>query len=195
MEVAKEKDEIKDQKVKKKVIEVLEELETLKENRKDLWNISWETGEFLNFLTFLVKPKKILEIGMSNGFSTIWLSKDNLNSKVFTIEVRENIIKEAINNFSKAKIENINILKGEALKILKNLKEKFDLIFIDANKTQYIEYIKILEKNECIKDNTLIIADNIISHKTTEPYLKYIQENYKTIVLNIGKGLSLSIKK
>lgn len=195
MEVAKKKDEKKDAETKKqnlKILKTLLQLEKLKSEKKRLWNIEWEVGEFLNFLTSTIKPKNTLEFGTSNGFSTIWLS---INSKqIYTLESRKNIIEEAKLNFKKANINNIKIIEGPALESIKKLKKiKFDLIFIDANKEQYIDYIKYLEKNNLLSKKSIIIADNILSHqKTTKKYTDHVMKKYNSFILKIGKGLCIT---
>lgn len=195
MEVAKEEKERKSKKVEKKTIKsLLETLEARKETSFRLWNVSWETGELLNLLVLLHKPAKILEIGTSNGFSTIWLAKD-LKGELHTIEAREEIIGEAKENFKKSGLSNIKLLQGEALDILENTKDSYDMVFIDANKRQYIYYVKTLEKKCCIKENTVIVADNTLSHETTRPYLDYMEANYNTTTLDIDAGVSISLPK
>jgi len=228
MEVAEEKNESKEKKVKEKVIDIilsitekLKELEGYKKINSRLWNISWEQGEFLELLMSLYKPKNILEIGTSNGFSTLWIAKGillgyitsfifnsekNFNNEVYlntnfsnfqidTIDAREEIAKEALQNFSSVGLNNfINVLEGGAVSLLKNLKKKYDFVFIDANKSEYLDYIKILESNDNLANNVLIIADNIISHKTTKPFKDYVIKNYNTYIINIGKGMSVSVR-
>ncbi len=174
-----------------RVVEVLREIEELKSKRKRLWNISWETGELLNLLVLLKKPVSILEIGTSNGFSTLWLAKDAPGC-IYSIEVRD-IADEAKENFKRAGLSNIKLLRGEALKVLQFIDVSFDFVFIDANKREYIDYIKILEMRKLLLPGSIIVADNIISHKTTRDFLKYVESKYPTFVLNIGSGVSISI--
>ena len=78
--------------------------------------------------------------------------------------------------------------------IIPELKKKFDFVFIDANKTDYILYLKLL-KNK-LADQAVIVADNIISHReSVQEYLDFINENplFETMNLNIDSGLEISI--
>lgn len=195
MEVAKKEDEKKDAEIKEqtlKVFDVLLYLESLKSKRNRLWNIDWQVGEFLKFLTSIVQPKNVLEFGTSNGFSGIWLS---INSqKVYSLDSREKIVEEAKLNFKNAGVENIEVVLGSALESLDFFEDiKFDFIFIDANKPQYIDYIKKLEDNDLISDNCIVVADNVLSHKdTTKDYVEYVMEKYDSFILDLGKGLCIS---
>src|SRR3989344_9553563 len=117
--------------MKEKIVKVLAELEEFGK-LNFMFNVPRETGELLNLLVRIKKPKKILEIGMSNGYSTIWLSEPGF--PVISIEADPKKIFLAKENFKKANLKNITILQGFALDIIKNLKEKFDFVFIDATK-------------------------------------------------------------
>ena len=96
-------------------------------------------------------------------------------------------IKLAKKNFEK--FNNIEILEGEAIEILKNLKGKFDFVFIDATKKEYIKYLELI-KDKLNKD-AVVIADNIISHKIKDYSLK-AKEMFKSKTLNIGTGIEVS---
>lgn len=148
-------------------------------------SISYETGKFLRMLVEIRKPKRVLEIGTGTGYSTLWLSAKN---KITTIEIDKKRIKVARKRLSKHK--NIKIIEGDAVEILKNLRERFDFVFIDARKREYIKYIKLVRLNK----NALIVADNAISHKEkVKDYLAYVRKNFKSFLIPIGKGLEVSL--
>ncbi len=151
-----------------------------------MFNIPRETGELLNLLVKIKKPKKILEIGMSNGYSTIWLAEPGF--PVISIEADPKKIILAKENFKKAGLKNIKILQGFALDILKNLKEKFDFVFIDATKKEYLGYFKLLKLNK----NAIVVADNIISHNI-QNYHEYVNNNYKSQLIKIGSGIEVTV--
>lgn len=119
-------------------------------------------GQFLSFISQLMKPQRILEIGTFTGYSAYCLSKGLPPSgKLTTIEVNEEL-EDLIRNFFKlAGIDNkVELLIGDALELLPTMKDKFDLIFIDANKEHYPEYY-----TQCIKvlnPGGIIIADNVL---------------------------------
>ena len=125
---------------------ILNTLSDFTKPQKRYFNISKETGKFLYNLILSSKAKNILEIGTSNGYSTIWMAQAT-QGKVTTIEKTDFKVKEAEQNFQKAKLNNIKIIHGDALKEIPKLKEKYDFMFIDAIKRNYIDYLKLAEKN------------------------------------------------
>ncbi len=146
------------------------------------WNLDKNSLEFLKFLIKAFKIKKVLEIGTFNGYTANELCKI---SEVTSIEKDQN------NTYP----EGFHVIYGNALTIIPNLNSAFDLILIDATKKEYIDYIKLLEKYKIVNNNTIIIADNVISHKSkVQNYLDYVKENYHSFTLDIGKGLEISKK-
>ena len=98
-------------------------------------------------------------------------------------------------NFKRAKLKNIEIIHGDALKEIPKLKEKFDFMFIDAIKRDYIKYLKLNEKN--LKKGAVIVADNaIIFKEKMKHYLNYLQnnKNYSSVLVPIGTGIEFSLK-
>lgn len=156
-----------------------------------MFNISRKTGEFLNHLIKTNKPKNILEIGTSNGYSTIWLAiaAKEINAKITTIEQNQEKIKLAQKNFQKAGLTNIIIIHGNALEEIKKLKQKFDFVFIDAIKKEYFDYLLLLLPK--LKKGSIITAHNVISHKEKlKTYLEFVQNRFKTKIL---KEIDLAI--
>lgn len=163
------------------------------------WNISPETGEFLRMLAEMKKSKSILEIGTSNGYSGIFLAlavKKN-KGKFTTIEGDWNRAAIARQNFIDAgTMKYSEIIIGEARDMTKRLKGKFDFVFIDANKDQYLDYLKNIEKN--LKKGSVVVADNMISHKESMgSYVKYVTnpKKYDSWLVLIGSGEMVSVKK
>ena len=184
------------ERIKQKYKHELSSFETQKKNIRRLWNISQETAELLYAFIKIKEPKNILEIGTSNGFSTFWLSlaAETYDAVVDTIEVDKDRYKLAKKN-----LENrINIIQhlGKAELIIPELTDKFDFVFIDAGKINYIDYIKLLINK--LNNNALIIADNVISHKNTvTEYLDYIEssELFDSVTLRIDSGFNVAIYK
>ncbi len=172
------------------------ELKKFSEQKKQirrLWNIDPETANFLYDLVLEEKPDRILEIGTSNGYSTFWLSlaAELIFAEIDTIEVDKSRYDLAVINLQQRK--NVNLILGLAEEVISLLSGKYDLIFIDAGKIGYIEYLKKL-KNK-LKPGTLLIADNVISHAdTVRDYLDFVHNhnNFKTKTVNIGSGLEIS---
>jgi len=177
---------------------LLNELENFGQSSKGYFNIPADTGKFLYNLVLISKAKNILEIGTSNGYSTIWLAeaaKQN-KGKVTTIEISGSKIDMARENFKRAKLDKlIRIIHGDALNEIPRLREKYDFMFIDAIKQDYIKYLRLAEKN--IKKGCIVTADNAIMFKDKmRHYLNYLQnnKNYSSILVPIGTGVEFSIK-
>ena len=156
------------------------------------------------------KPKKILEIGTAVGYSAICFSKYlDENGRIDTIERDEERIKEAKINIKDMGLEEkIRIYEGDAVEILPNLNEKYDIVFIDAAKGKYPFFLK--EALRMLNKDGIIFADNILykgyvmsdynKHKqrtavrNLREYIKEVTENknLETEILEVGDGLAIS---
>ena len=144
--------------------EVLAELE---KTQKDFWNIPRKTAVLINTFIKMMGAKNALEIGTSNGYSGIWIAKalKQTGGKLTTIEYYDKRQSVAIENFKKCGINDIvRPLQGSACEIIENLdpEEKFDFVFIDANKREYVKYFELVKPH--LTQKALIVADNITSH-------------------------------
>ena len=168
-------------------------LNTFKEQKQKihrLWNVEGETANLLAMMVMLKKPKIILELGTSNGYSTFHLALDP-TVRVVTIDVetaRSNLAKETLKDFP-----NIEFITERIETYIPKIDYKIDLLFMDANKPNYINYLLQLEDK--LNLNAVIIADNIDSHATTNTYKDYIinSDKYTTIHLSIDAGVLISI--
>jgi len=169
--------------------------------------ISSETGEFFNILLKAIKAKKILEIGMSVGFSTLWFADAILsnNGKIITIEENRSKIAMAKKNFEEAGVSaQIEIQEGKALQILHKLatsesdQQEFDFVFLDADKENNIEYFDLVLP--LVRIGGIIATDNILYPEKFRPEMKKFTEyikskpNVQTITLDLGNGEEISIK-
>ena len=167
-------------------------------------------GRFLSIITKLIKPKKILEIGTYTGYSAICMAEGLIeNGIIHTIDINEELVTIQNKYFAKSKCNNSIIQHvGDARSIIKSINEKFDLVFLDADKENYIEYYElVIEK---VKKGGLIIADNVLwTGKVVEPekdddeltqYLidfnKMINEDdrVENIILPLRDGLNVILK-
>jgi caffeoyl-CoA O-methyltransferase len=121
-----------------------------------------EQGKFLEFISRMIKPENILEIGTFTGYSAICLSKGlKKNGKLITIELNDELSQFALGYFEKTgTAEKIIPLTGNALEIIPGLDMKFDLVFIDGDKREYTEYYKhVIGK---VNPGGFILADNVL---------------------------------
>ena len=167
-------------------------------------------GRFLSIITKLIKPKTILEIGTYTGYSAICMAEGLVeNGIIHTIDINEELVSIQNKYFKKSKCNNsITQHVGDARNIIKNINEEFDVVFLDADKENYIEYYElVIEK---VKKGGLIIADNVLwTGKVVEPekdddeltqYLidfnKMINEDdrVENIIIPLRDGLNIILK-
>ena len=164
-------------------------------------------GRFLSFISKIKSPDKILEIGTYTGYSTICLAEGlSKNGKIDTIDKNEELIKIQNKYFEESGYRS-NIIQhnGHALDILKNLNEKYDIIFIDADKENYINYFNQVSNK--LSKNGIIISDNVLwsgkvldSNQMDEETSTLVKFNkiinndkrFKSIILPIRDGISIS---
>lgn len=173
-----------------------------------------ETQSFLKVLLKMKKPMRILEVGTAVGFSAILMSDQvSKECKIDTIENYDKRIPIARGNFERAgKEDQITLLEGDAMDILRELEGPYDFIFMDAAKGQYIAYLpevlRLLPKDGIlVSDNVLQNGDVIESrfaierrdrtiHSRMREYLYTIKHHpeLETSVIPLGDGVALSIK-
>jgi caffeoyl-CoA O-methyltransferase len=121
-------------------------------------------GQMLSIISKLLQPQRILEVGTFTGYSALCLAKGlSADGKLFTIELREDDAAIAKAYFDQSVYGNQIIqFTGNAKEVIPTLPEMWDIVFIDADKTGYIEYYELILPN--VKPNGLIIADNILFH-------------------------------
>lgn len=121
-------------------------------------------GKFLEMISQMIKPARVLEIGSFTGFSAICLAKGlQTGGELHTIELREDDANTCRKNFLKAGLnEIIKLHVGDAKTIIPTLNATWDLVFIDADKTGYIEYYELTLPQ--LKSGGFILADNVLFH-------------------------------
>ena len=167
-------------------------------------------GRVLSFLSKLAQPKYILEIGTFTGYSALCLAEGlQPAGELHTIELREEDAKTARANFALSKWDKqITLHNGNAVDIIPTLDYKWDIVFIDADKTGYITYYNLVIDR--LSDNGIIIADNVLFHggvlekEITGKNAKAIQDfnlhiandlRVDNVLLTVRDGLLLIKKK
>ena len=164
-------------------------------------------GRFLSLISKIKSPLQILEIGTYTGYGTLCLAEGlATNGKIFTIDRNEELINIQNKYFEESgNRDRIVQLTGNAIDILMSLDENFDLIFIDADKENYIKYFEIVSKK--LNPNGIIISDNVLwsgkvveesdNDQETDTLKKFNKllskdERFETIILPLRDGLSIS---
>ncbi len=121
-------------------------------------------GQFLAVISQLLLPSRILEVGTFTGYSALCLAKGlQPEGKLFTIELREQDAALAQSFFNKSlQASQIVQLTGNAMDIIPTLNEIWDIVFIDADKTGYIDYYELVLPS--VRKNGVIIVDNVLFH-------------------------------
>ena len=181
---------------KKKVLNVLSEIEeTAKKN--SLPSIGPLKGEIIGDIIRKYKLKRILEIGTLHGYSAILMANfllkvnkddgndsDNINTEtiITCLEIDQQLANIAKKNIEKAGLsDRIEVITGDALKTIPTLNNKyyrFDLVFIDAVKNQYLNYLKLVEENDLLNKKSIVVADNVLIYENEmKDYLDYVRNS------------------
>lgn len=177
--------------------------------------IRQDMQSFLKVLLAIQRPRRILEVGTAVGFSALLMAANtDSECQITTIEKYEKRIPQARANFAEAGMEQrITLLEGDALEIMRSLDEPYDMIFMDAAKGQYINFLpealRLLKKDGMlISDNVLQDGDIIESHYAVErrnrtiykrmrEYLYVLKhtEGLLTSIIPVGDGAAVTVKQ
>ena len=168
----------------------------------------------LKFILAYSKPKKILEVGTAIGFSALLMSEyAPKGCHITTIEKYEKRIPVARENFRRAgKEADITLIEGDATEVLKSLEGTYDIIFMDAAKGQYINFLpdimrllphggllisdNVLQDGDIIESRFAVTRRNRTIHARMREYLYELKHNpgLETVILPVGDGVTLSTK-
>jgi len=190
---------------------LLKELEEYaKENNVPI--VQKETAKFLELMVTIKKPLKILELGTAIGYSSILMAV-NSEAHITSIDRSEEMVNLALQNIHKYGLEKrIDVILGDCTESLKNLKDEYDIIFIDAGKGHYEDFF-----NECLrmlKKDGIVIADNVLFRgmvanrellirrkitivKRMKSYLDVVSNNKNlvTSVIPMGDGIAVTTRR
>lgn len=167
-------------------------------------------GKFLEMISKMISPENILEIGTYTGYSAICLAKGlKQGGKLITIEINDELTDFASSYINQAGgASSITQLTGNALEIVPQLDVMFDLVYIDGDKREYIDYYKVVIDK--VKPGGFIIADNVLwggkvlEKETTDPQARGVigfnemirnEKNIEQVIIPLRDGLMLIWKK
>ncbi len=163
-------------------------------------NITPETGEFLLLLVRALQARRVLEIGTSNGYSTLWLAEAvrPLGGKVTTVEKSSGKVDMARQNFARAGMQPwIDSQRSDAGEYLKKAAaESFDFVFLDSGREEYVGWWRDLQR--VLATGGLLVADNAVSHAPElEPFRHAVLQTpgNLTSLVPVGKGEWLVLKQ
>ena len=174
-----------------------------------------EMQSFLKVLLMVKKPMRVLEVGTAVGFSALLMSEAAPEGcRITTIENYEKRISIARENFRRAgKEEQITLIEGDAMDVLKTLEDTFDFIFMDAAKGQYIRYMpqvlrllrpggtlvtdNVLQDGDIVESRFAVERRNRTIHSRMREYLYELKhhELLTTSIIPLGDGVAVSVKK
>jgi len=167
-------------------------------------------GILLSLISKIKKPKNILEIGTYTGYSTLCMANGLENDGViYTIDKNEELLEIQNKYFTLSKFrKNIKQFTGKALEIIPLIKSSFDMVFLDADKENYSNYLKLV--SPLMEENGILLTDNVLWHgkilenssrqdittKLIDKFNKDLarDESFQTIMLPIRDGISISVK-
>ena len=167
-------------------------------------------GNFLAIISKLIKPFNVLEIGTYTGYSTLCIAKGlNPAGMIHTIDKNEELLQIQNKYFEKSGLRNqIKQYTGDALAIIPKLKFNFDMVFLDADKENYVKYLELI--SPILKPGGVLLTDNVLWHgkilespenqdrvtRLIDNFNKKILEDksLKTVMLPIRDGISLTLK-
>ncbi len=163
-------------------------------------NITRDTGEFLRLLIRALKAKRVLEVGTSNGYSTLWLAEavQPLGGRIVTLEIAARKIDMARANVARSGMgEWVDLYSGDAGEFIKRQDAaSFDFIFLDSNRESYVGWWPDLER--ILVPGGLLVADNAISHAhelSAFCHLVQATGGYLTSLVPVGKGEFMVLKE
>lgn len=175
---------------------LLDELYEFGRREGGMWNVGREGGALLAWLVRLLDARRVLEIGTSNGISTIWMARAlrETGGALLTLEIEERKVEMATANLERAGLrEIVTIVEGPALASLEAVQGPFELVFIDADKEKYPDYLASVRDK--VEPGGVIVADNVSEdNPTSERYRRAVAADagLDTIGLSVAGGFWVS---
>jgi len=175
----------------KKILSILDDIRATQSYR----NVPPQDGRFLRITTQAMNAKNVVEIGTSTGYSGIWfgMALQKTGGKLTTYEIDAQRAATARANFKRAGMADIiTLVEGDAHEEVKKLKDPIDILFLDADKEGYIDYLNKLLP--LVRPGGLVIAHNINTRMADPEYMKAITADAKLETI-VRSGVSLTLKK
>lgn len=183
--------------VEKRILEVIERVG--RDQRAGNMIVPEEDGRLLRAWTEAVGAKNVVEIGTSVGYSGLWfcLALKGTGGKLTTFDIDERRAAMAKANFEAAGVADIvTIVLGDAHETVKDLKDPIDVLFLDADKSGYLDYLQKLLP--LVRPGGIVIAHNMTPNMADRRFVEAITTNpeLETVFLHMdGSGVSISVKK
>jgi predicted O-methyltransferase YrrM len=180
------------------VLKILAEIEETA-RKEFLPSIGPIKGKIIEDVIKQYRPKEVLEIGTLHGYSAILIANiilsgkydiENFNSEssstehiLISVEKDQKLADIARKNIEKARLsEKIQVINGDALEIIPRLKSQFNMIFLDATKSEYLKYLQLIEKYSLLNKRAVVVADNVLIYENEmKDYLDYVRNSGKYI--------------
>lgn len=168
------------------------------ERPKRMLNITRETGRLLWILVRATHATRILEVGTSNAFSTMWLADaaKSTGGRVITLELNPAKIELARANLSSAALDGVvDVMEGPALETLARLSGPFDFVFLDADRPSYLSYLELVVSK--LRPGGMLVADNVTSHANElQEFLRRVKSHPRlfSVTVPVGNGEEIALK-
>ena len=165
---------------------------------RKMLNLEPETAQLLSILIRSSGSRRVLEVGTSNGYSTIWLAAavEETGGQVISIERSADKQELARQNLARAGLaDHVALILGEATAVVRELAGPFDFVFFDADRVSAPEQLKVLSTK--LAARVLVAADNARSHpEEIAAYLRAVSslEGFEHLIVPVGKGLSVAYR-
>jgi predicted O-methyltransferase YrrM len=141
-------------------------------------------GKIISDIIKKYRPTSILEIGTLHGYSAILMGNllPDDGGKLITIEIDENLANIARKNIDMAGLSGkIEVICHDAIDVIPTLAGyKFDMVFLDAIKSEYLQYLRLIEQKKLMKEGSVVVADNVILYENEmKDYLEYVRNSGK----------------
>lgn len=175
-------------------------LQELEQTSDEYWNLSRENATLLAILIKSTGAKRVLEVGTSNGYSTLWFGRalaENGGGRVVAIEYDAGRAALARENYKRAGLDSIiHLVEGDALQLIGQQTGPFDFVFLDADKPQYVDYLRAALP--LVRSGGLIVGDDTNSlrqHMLEYVDLAFSAPELESVDVPIDDGIIISRKR